>query len=41
MDIGDLVRKHYSGGDLASGIVAAFVATRRDAASILLVAVAD
>lgn len=34
MDIGDLVRQHYSGNDLAQGILAALAATGHDAASI-------
>ena len=34
MDIGDVVRRHYSGQDVAGGILAALAATGRDAASV-------
>ena len=34
MDIGELVRQHYSGGDLAGGILAALSAAGQDPASI-------
>lgn len=34
MDIGDLVRQHYSGGDLAGGILAALSGSGRDVESV-------
>ena len=34
MDIAELVRQHYSGNDLAGGILAALSATGRDSASV-------
>ena len=43
MDIAELVRQHYSGNDLAGGILAALSATGRDSASVTVrdLAVAD